>query len=154
VTREDGALADLAFAELGRVAELEALVFPEPLGLAELERLFKDPGVRFLAIREGTRLAAYFGFQVCGPTAHVIDNVTDPAFRRRGYGARILTEAEPVARALGARWFLGEVRVSNTPQLQVLRRIGWREIGLCQSFFGNGEDAIVVFRCFGEGTWP
>ncbi len=145
---------DLRFEELGRVAEIEATVFPEPLDLASLERLYRDPSVRYLAIREEGRLAAYFGFQVSGPTALVISNATDPAYRRRGYGGRILQEAEAIAEAMGARWFLGEVRVSNEPQRQVLRRIGWREIGRCQSFFGNGEDAYIVFRCFREGTWP
>ncbi len=144
----------LTFEELGRVAEIEASVFPEPLDLRSLEKLFRDPSVRYLAIREDGRLAAYFGFQVSGPTAHVISNATDPAYRQRGYGGRILQEAEAVAQAMGARWFLGEVRISNEPQRKVLRRIGWREIGRCEAFFGNGEDAYVVFRCFREGTWP
>jgi ribosomal-protein-alanine N-acetyltransferase len=150
VTGEGGRLADLTFSELKRVAEIESLVFPEPLDLPSLEKLFQDPAVRYLAIREEGRLAAYFGFQVCGPTAHVISNATDPACRRRGYGGRILLEAEPYALAMGARWFVGEVRISNENQRRVLRRIGWREIGYARRFFGNGEDAYVVFRCFGE----
>lgn len=154
MAEEDGLLTDLSFAELRRVAEIEAAVFPEPLDLLMLEQLFRDPAVHYLAIREQGRLAAYFGFQVFGPTAHVISNATDPAYRRQGYGGRILRQAEGVAEAMGARWFLGEVRVSNEPQRQVLRRIGWREIGLCRAFFGNGEDAYVVFRCFKEGSWP
>ncbi len=151
---DDGLVTDLDFAELARVAAIEASVFPEPLDLATLEKLFRDPAVRYLAIREEGRLAAYFGFQVCGPTAHVIANATDPAFRQRGYGGRILVEAEPVALGMGARWFLGEVRRSNEPQRRVLRRIGWREIGMSLGFFGNGEDAYVVFRSFREATWP
>ncbi len=151
---ERGLIGDLAFEELGRVAEIEASVFPEPLSLGELERLYRAPFVRYLAIREEGRLAAYFGFQVFGPTAHVISNATDPAYRQRGYGGRILQEAEPVARGMGARWFQGEVRLSNESQRRVLRRIGWREIGRCAAFFGNGEDAYIVFRCFGEGERP
>jgi len=154
MAEEQGTLGTLSYAELPRVAELEAIVFPEPLGLAALKRLYRDPSVRYLAIREGGRLAAYFGFQVAGPTAHVLANVTDPLCWGRGYGGRILREAEPLARAMGARWFLGEVRVSNTRQQAVLRRIGWREIGRCPAFFGNGEDAIVVFHCFDEVKGP
>jgi len=149
---EGGVLSELTLRDLRRVADIEAEVFPEPLDLTSLEKLFHDPSVCYLAIREEGRLAAYFGFQVCGPTAHVISNATDPAFRRRGYGGRILQDAETWAEAMGARWFLGEVRVSNEPQRKVLRRIGWREIGMCRAFFGNGEDAYVVFRCFSEGS--
>jgi len=149
-----GLVTDLDRAELPRVAEIEAMVFPEPLDLHTLQELFRRPSVRYLAIREAGVLAAYFGFEVTGPTAHVISNATDPAFRQRGYGGRILLEAEDVARAMGAHWFLGEVRRSNDAQRSVLRRIGWREIGYAKGFFGNGEDAYVVFRCFGEGGVP
>ncbi|MDA8346551.1 MAG: GNAT family N-acetyltransferase [Thermaerobacter sp.] len=150
MSQQDGVVVDLRREELSRVAAIEALVFPEPLNREELEALWEMEGVRYLAIREGAALAAYFGFSVHGPIAHVISNATDPAFRRRGYGGRILVEAEPFARAMGARWFLGEVRASNGAQRSVLRRIGWQEIGRCPHFFGNGEDAYVVFRCLPE----
>ena len=150
----DGTVVPLRREELARVAEIEAQVFPEPLDLAALSALWDIPGVHYLAIREDGELAAYFGFDVHGPIAHVISNATDPRFRRRGYGARILQEAEPIARRMGARWFLGEVRASNQPQRRVLSRIGWGEIGRCPHFFGNGEDAYVVFRLFAEGTIP
>lgn len=151
MAREVGVLSDLRHDELDLVAQIEQSVFPEPLSRAALEELWRERAVRYLAIRERGALAAYFGFQVCGPTAHVISNATAPAFRRRGYGGRILRDAEPFARGMGARWFLGEVRRSNEAQRSVLRRIGWREIGTCPRFFGNGEDCYVVFRCFDDG---
>jgi ribosomal-protein-alanine N-acetyltransferase len=140
-------LAPLLPGELAQVAAIEALVFPEPLVLPALEQLWRQPETTYVAYRSEGRVAAYFGFQVFGPTAHVISNATHPDFRRQGLGGRILREAEPIARGRGARWFLGEVRVSNTPQLRVLRRIGWLEVGTCPAFFGNGEDGIVVWRC-------
>ncbi len=142
-----GPLSPLAVEDLPQVAAIEALVFPEPLSLADLRRLWDDPATSYVGHRAGDRIAAYFGFQTSGPTAHVISNATHPDFRRQGLGGRVLQEAEPLARRRGARWFLGEVRVSNTAQLRVLHRIGWVEVGGCPAFFGNGEDAIVVWRC-------
>ncbi|MCL6522908.1 MAG: GNAT family N-acetyltransferase [Firmicutes bacterium] len=140
-------LGFLRFEELAEVAEIEARVFPEPLDLPSLARLWLTPGTVYLAIRDGERLAAYFSFQVQGPTAHVIANATRPEYQGRGLGHRILREAEPVARSRGARWFLGEVRRSNLRQLAVLRELGWVEVGRCPRFFGNGEEAVVVWRC-------
>jgi ribosomal-protein-alanine N-acetyltransferase len=142
-----GPLVPLEQGELAQVAAIEALVFPEPLDLPALERLWRDPATVYVGFRAGGRLAAYFGFQVFGPTAHVISNATHPDFRRRGLGSRVLREAEPVARQRGARWYLGEVRASNAPQRRILARLGWREVGACPAFFGNGEDAVVVWRC-------
>lgn len=140
-------LGFLKFEELPEVAAIEERVFPEPLDLPGLARLWLDPGTVYLAIRDGHRLAAYYGFQVQGPTAHVLANATHPDYRGRGLGHRILREAEPIARSRGARWFLGEVRRSNRRQLAVLQELGWVEVGLCPRFFGNGEDAVVVWRC-------
>lgn len=142
------ALRRLRFAMLPEVAAIEQEVFPEPLALRDLERLWRSPDVRYVAYLDGERVAAYFGFEVHGPVAHVICNATHPDYRRLGLGGRILREAEPLARAMGARLFLGEVRRSNEAQRRVLQRIGWREVGECRGFFGNGEDAYIVLCCF------
>jgi len=139
-------LTPLRGEDLPQVAAIETTVFPEPLGLAELSALFVDPRTTYVVFKKDDAVAAYFGFQVEGPTAHVIANATHPDYRRLRLGWRVLAEAEPIARARGARWFLGEVRTSNTPQRTLLRRLGWQEIGLCPRFFGNGEDAYVVWR--------
>lgn len=137
--------------DLAPIAALEAAVFREPLSQAELEALWARPDVTYVVFRDGPRLAAYFGFQVTGPTAHVISNATDPAYRRRGLGSRILREAEPLARAKGARWYLGEVRVSNAEQRRILAQLGWSELGVCPRFFRDGEDAVVVWRLIEDG---
>lgn len=139
-------LTPLAASHLQRVAELEQMVFPEPMTLRELRQVYERPNARFVGYLDGAEVAAYFGFEVYGPTAHVVANVTNPAYRRRGLGGRILTEAEPLARSLGARWYQGEVRLSNDAQRRVLARIGWLEVAICPDFFGNGEDAVIVMK--------
>jgi ribosomal-protein-alanine N-acetyltransferase len=132
--------------DLAEVAAIEALVFPEPLSLAEIVRLWARPGTRYLGVRDAQRLVAYFGFELSPPTAHVISNATHPDARRRGLGALVLGAGADVARTGGARWLLGEVRRSNTAQLSLLRRLNWQVIGVCPRFFGNGEDAYVVWH--------
>ncbi len=131
---------------LPAVAEIERLVFPEPLDLDEVARLWARDGTRYLGVVERGRLLAYFGFEVYGPTAHVIANATHPDARRRGLAVAVLEAGASTAQAMGARWLLGEVRRSNSAQLAVLDRLGWRVIGLSPHFFGNGEDAHVVWR--------
>lgn len=139
--------------DLPRIARIEAAVFPEPLALSQLVRLWFTPRTRYVVARHGRELAGYFGFQVSGPTAHVIANATHPAHRRHGLASILLTAGEGLARPLGARWFLGEVRRSNAAQLSVLAGIDWRPVGTCGGFFGNGEDAHVVFYCFTPAAW-
>lgn len=140
------ALVLLGLADLPQVAAIERLVFAEPLSLAEITRLWHRKETVYVGFRVGDVVAAYFGFTVSGPTAHVIANATHPDFRGRGYGHRVLREAEPIACARGARWYLGEVRRSNTVQRHILHELGWAEVGICPRFFGNGEDAYVVWH--------
>ena len=137
-------------ADLPQIACIEAAVFPEPLGLPALEQLWRAPSTRYLVAERAGAVCAYFGFQVLGPVAHVISNATHPDHRRRGLASRVLREGEHVAAAAGARWFLGEVRTSNAPQMRLLRRLGYREVGHCKHFFGNGEGAYVVMRFFDD----
>jgi ribosomal protein S18 acetylase RimI-like enzyme len=133
---------------LGQVAAIEALVFPEPTTPTELERLFGTPGTVYLYYGDERQVYAYLGFRVVGATAHILANATHPAYQGRGLGRRILPEGEPLARARGARWYLGEVRASNTVQRALLRALGWVEVATVARFFGNGEDAVVVWKDF------
>lgn len=147
-------LVPLPLTKLPAVAEIEALVFPEPLTLAELVDLWWRPETLYLGYCQGDTVLAYLGFQVLGPTAHILANATHPHFQGQGLGHRILTESIPMARARGARWFLGEVRRSNHTQRRILAELGWREVGVSPRFFGNGEDAVVVWHGFESGGTP
>ncbi len=135
------------FSDLGQIARLEELSFPEPLSHASLIKLWLDRDTRYLVIRRDHRVAAYIGFQLMGPIAHTISMGVHPDHRRRGLAIRIQEAANQVASSLGARWFMGEVRKSNTPQLNLLlSRLGWQAIGICKRFFSDGEDAVVVWH--------
>lgn len=129
-----------------QIAGLERQVFPEPLSLRQVLAALVRSDACYLVVRDGRRIVAYFGFQACGAYAHVLANVTHPDYRRKGLARFVLTAAEPLARALGCRAFLGEVRVSNAAQQKVLEEIGWKTVASLPRFFGNGEDALVVMH--------
>ncbi len=130
--------------DLPQIARLERVCFPEPLSLAGLAALWVRPGTCYVVARRAGQVAAYIGFRLMGPLAHTISMAVDPQFRRQGLGTAVQQAADRVAAARGACWFAGEVRVSNLPQLALLERLGWVQVGVCPSFFGNGEDAVVV----------
>ncbi len=137
-------------ADLAPIARLEAMVFPEPMALAALEHLYRQPTTHVLVARRDGLLGAYFAFEVQGPTGWVLANATDPAHRRQGLATVLVRTGEAVARRAGARWMVGTVRCSNEVQMRVLATLGWRTVGLCTRFFGNGEDAWVVWRLLPE----
>lgn len=134
--------------ELGQIARLEQTVFPEPMPFWGVVRKFLAPRTRYLVVRDGHRLIAYFGFEVVSPYAHVLANVTHPDYRRQGLAGFVLTAGQAWALNLGARAFLGEVRVSNLPQLAVLKGVGWSRLAIIPRGFKNGEDAYLVLKPF------
>ena len=132
--------------DLWAICRLERTVFAEPLSIWSATRYWLTPLTGYLVIRKGRRIAAYFGFEVMGPVAHVLANVTAPQDRREGLGGAILRAGEIQARRLGARWLMGEVRVSNINQMRVLKRLGWKPAATVPHFFADGEDAVVYWR--------
>lgn len=144
-------LSALRWQDLHQVVELERVVFPEPIRPRTLVRLFLRREVTYLAARpDGSRrLAAYYGFECLpdGHGAHVLANSTHPGDRRRGLAQALVTWGLEQARAQGARWIVGEVRVSNVGQMAFMERMGWRVGDRIPHFFGNGEDAWMVYHC-------
>lgn len=140
------ALDGMALRDLRQVVRLEAEVFPEPLSLAALTRLWLLSSTSYLVVRQERQVAGYIGFQICAAAAHTISMAVHPAFRRQGLATLLQRTADQVAKGRGARWFTGEVRISNDAQLRFLEGMGWQRIGVCRRFFGNGEDAVVVWH--------
>ncbi len=136
----------LKFWDLLQIVRLEAVSFPEPLGLWSLFLLWLMPKTTYITVKKGRQVIAYIGFQMYGPAAHTISMCIHPDYRGQGLGKLLQRRADEVAASLGARWFTGEVRVSNKAQLKMLEALGWQNIGTCRHFFGNGEDAIVVWN--------
>jgi [ribosomal protein S18]-alanine N-acetyltransferase len=147
----DYRLSYLAWSDLHQVVALERLVFPEPIRPRQLVRSYLRPQVTYLAAHPigSARLAAYYGFERLpdGHGAHVLANSTHPSHRRKGLARVLVTWGLELGRARGVRWIVGEVRVSNLAQLKFLKVMGWQVGERMPHFFGNGEDAWLVYHC-------
>jgi ribosomal-protein-alanine N-acetyltransferase len=70
-----------------------------------------------------------------------------------GFGARLLRHAMRVAKTLGARTLLLEVRPSNTRALELYRHFGFVRIGVRKGYYpadSGREDAVVLVHTLGE----
>ncbi len=147
-TYRDYTVGLVRWQEIGQLARLEKVVFPEPMSIMEVSHKVLSARSVFIAVRDSSRVVAYCAFEVFGRYAHIVDNVTHPSYQGQGLGQFVVTAVEPLAQARGAVGFLGEVRRSNTVQLHVVEKIGWQRVTLMPHFFGNGEDAYLVWKSF------
>jgi ribosomal-protein-alanine acetyltransferase len=92
----------------------------------------------------GGRVAGFVVWRkVNDEESEILSLVVDPAFRRRGLGARLMLEVLGGRRAV---WFL-EVRESNAPARNLYSRLGFEEVGRRPNYYQDtGETAVVMRR--------
>ncbi|MBD2105084.1 ribosomal protein S18-alanine N-acetyltransferase [Leptolyngbya sp. FACHB-261] len=79
--------------------------------------------------------------------AHITLLAVHPDQRRRGLGSLLLWSLLNQARGLGLAWATLEVRVSNTPALNLYGQYGFKEVGRRRGYYPDtGEDGLVLWR--------
>ena len=85
--------------------------------------------------------------------AHLLNISVDKRRQGMGFGGRLLRHAMSVARTLGARSLLLEVRPSNERALELYRHFGFVRIGLRKGYYPaheGREDAMVLVHTLSE----
>lgn len=129
------------------MAALHAACFlrPPPWSETDFAGLLRQPGV--FALTEGMGLALG---RVVADEAELLTLAVDPAARRQGLGARLLTRFLDQAAARGATTAFLEVAADNAPALALYSRAGFaavgRRRGYCRAPGMAAVDALVMAR--------
>ncbi len=135
--------ADLA--DLGR---LEVECFPEEQRwdeelLAACAR--RTPGRLVLVARESGDASGYIACRM-GGGLHVDSVAVRPARARRGVGSALMKAAHRWGERMGAAGATLEVRVSAAGPRAFYAALGYREAGIREGYYGDGETAVVLRR--------
>ena len=133
-------------ADLPRLAELEALCFPEPRSREALLAELSDPSRHLLlAAWLGEELAGYAGLDFVLDEGYITDVAVFPAFRRRGAARALLEELARRGRELGLSFLSLEVREGNAPARALYASMGYRAAGRRRDFYRSPrEDAVIM----------
>ena len=140
--------------DLDDVLAIENAVYPFPWTRGN----FADSlvaGYSAWVCRVGGELVGYAVIMMILDEAHLLNISVDPHRHGMGFGARLLRHAMAVARRLGARSLLLEVRPSNERALQLYRHFGFARIGRRKAYYPaheGREDALVLTHSLGETT--
>ena len=116
--------------------------------------LLSNPESFFVA-ELGSKVVGYimcrveFGFSSFGGLSivkkgHIISIAVDKEHRRRGIGRALMEEALLGLRKRGCKEAYLEVRVSNTPAINLYSRLGFRVVKRIGGYYRDGEDAYVM----------
>ena len=138
--------------DLDGVLAIENAVYPFPWTRGN----FADSlaaGYSAWVCRIGGELVGYAVIMMVLDEAHLLNISVDQSRHGMGFGARLLRQAMSVARTLGARMLLLEVRPSNERALQLYKHFGFVRIGVRKAYYPaheGREDALVLTHALAE----
>jgi ribosomal-protein-alanine N-acetyltransferase len=87
-----------------------------------------------------------FGFSGVIKKGHVVSVAVLPQYRRKGIGQALITEAMAGMRVYNAKQCFLEVRVTNTPAIDLYKKLGFQVTRTIHGYYADGEDAYVMSR--------
>ena len=138
--------------DIGAIVAIEKESFIDPWDQGVfLEALTYYPTTYFVAICDG-RIAGFLvgaledtGENIYG---HICNLAVSPRFRHRGIGQLLVTRTENQFRMELATAVQLEVRVSNAAAQKFYRHMGYQNVFGIESYYANGEDALVMMKWF------
>jgi ribosomal-protein-alanine N-acetyltransferase len=133
------------------VAALEAVCFSTPWSEASIRSELENPYSIWLVALEEEKLAGYLGVQFGPDGGEIMTIATDPEFRGRGVGKRLLKTMVQKLQEKNLQWLTLEVRPSNAPALKLYEAFGFRQVGRRPNYYKNPrEDALLLTKFFEE----
>jgi len=130
---------------LPQVFEIERLCFTSPFPESYLRSLAESGSDSFLVAIEENRAVGYVSALVHGKDAHIASIAVLKDYRRRGIGHALMSELVKSLKLRCIRTVALEVRKSNTSAIRFYEVLGFKRTGVIQSYYENGEDAVVFF---------
>jgi ribosomal-protein-alanine N-acetyltransferase len=91
------------------------------------------------------RIAGYVLGEVESDAGHIVSLTVDPAYRRMGFGSKLMEAAEVFYKKKGMKKIRLEVHLDNPAQILYFN-LGYRVNGFKPKYYANGSPAIVMVK--------
>ncbi|MGA2090038.1 MAG: ribosomal protein S18-alanine N-acetyltransferase [Endomicrobiales bacterium] len=133
----------LAVEYLNDVVAIEGKSFPTPWTRTLFEREISVPISHFFVVINDDMLVGYGGYWLVSDEASIVNLAVHPAYRKQGFGRKILLFLMDDAQTRGARAVFLEVRKGNVAAQCLYTSCGFEINGLRARYYGD-EDAVVM----------
>lgn len=137
-------LRDARPSDLPALLALEAQFPGDRLSARQFRHHLANPAATLRVLVADQRLAGYHLVLTRRGTrqARLYSIAVDAAFRGRGFGAKLLRDAERCARRAGRGALRLEVRAGNRTAIALYEGAGYRRIGSYPGYYDDGAEAI------------
>ena len=100
----------------------------------------------YSAFDENGKLVGYAGCWQILEEVHITNIAVSPDFRRQGIGEMLLKQIIDDCYKNMAKYVTLEVRISNTPAINLYEKYGFKSFGVRKGYYqNNNEDALIMW---------
>jgi len=141
--------------DLERVMDINRVCLPENYATYFFMDLYERFPETFIVVEENGEIVGYvmcrietglpdFGLLGISRRGHVISIAVLPEHRRKGIATALMKEAMEGMRAYKAKECYLEVRVTNTPAVNLYEKLGFESSRVVHGYYVDGEDAHIM----------
>jgi ribosomal-protein-alanine N-acetyltransferase len=141
--------------DLRSVVHINSVCLPENYTDYFFIDLYQKFPETFIVAEENGEVAGYimcrvelglsnFGFSGVIKKGHIVSVAVLPQYRRKGIGQALITEAMEGMRLYSAKQCFLEVRVTNTPAIDLYKKLGFQVTRTIHNYYADGEDSYVM----------
>ena len=129
------------------IATLEKVSFSVPWSENGLRAELSNENAHFLTALSDSKVLGYIGIhEICGE-AYITNVAVFPEYRRLGIGETLIDSATIGVKLRNCEFISLEVRISNTPAIELYKKEGYNIVGQRKNFYSNPtEDAYIMTR--------
>lgn len=99
-----------------------------------------------LGIREKDQLVGYLAFSLIEDEMEILNLAVHPDFRKEGIATILLKSAFAICKKKGIRKSFLDVKVTNTPAIELYRKFGYVKIGVRKKYYPDTKEDALLFR--------
>jgi len=141
--------------DLDQVMHINKICLPENYATYFFMDLYERFPETFIVAEENGEIVGYvmcrietglpdFGLLGIAKRGHVISIAVLPEHQREGIGAALMHEAMAGMRTQKAKECFLEVRVSNTPAVNLYKKLRFNASRVVHGYYADGEDAYIM----------
>lgn len=144
-------IVPMSEAHLKAIAEIEAECFSDPWSEDALRSELSNDGACFFVAVKNVEVAGYMGMHTVLDECYIANVAVKTSYRRQGIAESLLDTAEKTAKNKNCSFISLEVRVSNTPAINLYKKRGYISQGERKNFYSHPtENALIMTKTFSE----
>lgn len=133
------------------IVEIEKECFSTPWSEDALRSELTNENAHFYVYMKNSQVAGYVGMHTVLDECYIANVAVRADFRRQGIAQALLDTAEKTAEDKNCSFISLEVRVSNTPAIELYKKRGYISQGERKNFYSRPtENALIMTKTFSE----